>query len=134
MQYTVLIISIPTLLLMRMNIIMKFLLLLLFTFLGIVLLPYWYKTFFDSQFVGFDRPTFIQWSEEEILFRGFYFKVKIPLKDILNYSVSGIRWFERSYIIIIRIKKPDNSIEYISVPTTMNNKKKLLLFLKEKIG
>lgn len=100
---------------------------------GLLMIPFWYKTFFDKTFIGPDRPLFVQWSPERVLFRGGYFKLDVPVKDILRFQPIGFRWSERAFMLKVRIRKPDGKEESTYLSTTMPRKHEFMSFLQQHI-
>lgn len=101
---------------------------------GLLMAPFWYKTFFDRTFIGPDRPLLIQWSPERVLFSGGYFKLDVPMKDILGFQPIGYGGSERTFILKVRIRKPNGKQESTYLSTTMPRKHEFMLFLQQHIS
>jgi len=100
-------------------------------FISGVMLPFWYKTFFDRTFVGPDRPLLIQWSDEVIRFRGAYFDIEIPICNVLEYKAIGLRSCNTAFTLKMKVKKANDSVERMWLSTTMPRKKEFIDFLDQ---
>lgn len=106
-------------------------LIVLIVLVGLVMIPFWYKTFFDRQFVGPDRPIAVQWFCDQISFRGAYFNVKVPAANILQYKAIGFKKWETAFILKLKVKMPNGSASNMYLSTTMPRKKLFLSFLEK---
>ena len=88
----------------------------IFALLGIAMLRVWYRTFFDKEFVGIDRPISIKWSCEGISFRGVFFKIDVPLENVVEYKVAGLA---HAKTLDIKVRTADGTVLRVqSVPQT----------------
>ena len=94
------------------------------------MLPFWYKTFFDRTFVGLDRPLWIQWSDDSIRFRGVFFEIEVPIKNVIGYKMIGFKAFNTTKVTV---RKINGDIESMWLSTTMPRKQELINFLASKI-
>ncbi|NCC50581.1 MAG: hypothetical protein EOM20_05125 [Spartobacteria bacterium] len=106
-------------------------LLLMLGFIGLIMIPFWYRTFFDKTFIGPDRPICVRWTADNLFFFGCYFEIHVCARDILDYQVIGFRKYERMFMIKIKMRKPNGKIETVYLSTTMHNKTDLLSFLED---
>jgi hypothetical protein len=127
-QYFVTVIMILVLILMDSPWIIKGLITLLFL-VGVFMLPFWYKTFFDKDFVGLDRPIVLHWSENIVSFRGGYFYIEIPVENILDYQKIGIKRWNSTFTLKVKVKKLNNAIVNMWLSTTMPCKNEFVSFL-----
>ena len=102
-------------------------------FLGLITVPFWYKTFFDRDFVGLDRPLSVQWSYDGLRFRGAYFIVEVPVQNVLQYKVIGFKQRERAFMLKVKVRRTKGSVISFYLSTTMPRKKEFLSFLKEAV-
>jgi hypothetical protein len=98
-----------------------------------VMLPFWYKTFFDRTFVGLDRPLWIQWSDDSIRFRGVFFEIEVPIKNVIGYKMIGFKIHNMTFTLKVTIRKINGDIESMWLSTTMPRKQVLIDFLDSKI-
>ena len=107
--------------------------LVLVVFVCVVMLPYWYKTFFDRTFVGLDRPLWIQWSDDSIRFRGVFFEIEVPIENVIRYKMIGFKAFNTTFILKVTVRKINGDIKSMWLSTTMPRKQELINFLDSKI-
>lgn len=111
--------------------------------IAVLMLPFWYKTFFDRTFVGPDRPLWVQWSSDQVRFQGAYFNIEVPLEKILEYKVVNPYTFrtiptykvinsKRTFILKVKVKKANGAIETMYLSTTMPKKGEFISFLEER--
>jgi hypothetical protein len=98
--------------------------------MAIFMIPFWYKTFFDRIFIGASPLLFIEWSDDEIHFRGAYFDIIIPPGNIIKYKVTGLYMWD-PYMVAIKIKTSAGKHRTIRLSPTMRNKPFLINFLEE---
>ena len=102
--------------------------------IGIGMLPFWFRTFFDTTFIGPDRPLFVQWSDDRIQFCGGYFRLDVPVKDILFFKTIGFCRSERTFMLKITIRKANGKKESTYLSTSMSRKSDLITFLKKHLS
>ena len=100
-------------------------------FISGIMLPFWYKTFFDRTFVGADRPLLIQWSDEVTRFRGAHFDIEVPNENILGYKVVGFRSNNEAFTLKVKVRKKNGTVEKMWLSTTMPVKKEFMDFLDQ---
>jgi len=93
--------------------------------------PVWYKTFFDNTYIGIDGPLRVQWSAERVVFTGAYFKLDVGVEDILHYRIIGFRAFESTFMLKLRIRKPNGRIESTFLSIRMPRKNQFITFLEQ---
>jgi len=98
-----------------------------------VMLPFWYKTFFDRTFVGADRPLWIQWSDDSIRFRGVFFEIEVPIKNVIEYKMFGFKAFNTTFTLKVTVRKINGDVESMWLSTTMPRKQVLIDFWDSKI-
>ena len=98
------------------------------------MLPFWYKTFFDRTFVGPDRPLWIQWSDDSIRFRGVFFDIEVPIKNVIGYKTIGFKAFNTTFTLKVTARKINDDIESMWLSTTMPRKHEFINFLDSKIN
>lgn len=104
--------------------------LIVFTFLiGMLMLPLWYKTFFDNDSVGLDQPIELHWSENIVSFRGGYFYIEVPVENILDYQKVGIKRWNSTFTLKVKVRKLNNVIVNMWLSTTMPCKNEFVSFL-----
>jgi len=96
-----------------------------------VMLPFWYRTFFDRTFVGVDRPLLVQWSDEATRFRGAHFDIEIPNENIIGYKVVGFRSMNTAFTLKVKVRKKNGAVETMYLSTTMPGKKEFMDFLDQ---
>jgi len=101
----------------------------LMVFVGGIMSPFWYRTFFDRTFVGLGRPLSVQWSESDIHFRGVYFDIAVPVENILAYKVLGFRGNNTTFTLKLKVRKINGTVENMWLSTTMPKKKEFIDFL-----
>lgn len=105
----------------------------LFVFVCGVMLPYWYKTFFDRTFIGPDRPLRIQWSDNSIRFKGVFFEIEVPIKNVIKYNTIGFKTHNTTFSLKLKIRKTNGDVESMWLSTTMPRKQELINFLDSRI-
>jgi hypothetical protein len=105
----------------------------LFIFVCVVMLPYWYKTFFDRTFIGLDMPLCIQWSDDSIRFRGVFFEIEVPITNVIEYKMFGFKAFNTTFTLKVTVRKINGDVESMWLSTTMPRKQVLIDFLDSKI-
>ena len=100
---------------------------------GLLMLPFWYKTFCDPTFVGPDRPVRVQWSNARICFSGAYFDIEVPVSNILGYRVVGFRKWSSTFTLNVKVRKTDGSVASMWLSTAMPMKTELLSFLEKQL-
>jgi len=100
-------------------------------FVSGVMLPFWYKTFFDPSFVGPDRPLWVQWSDNDIRFRGAYFDIKVPIKNVLGYKVIGFRRANTTFTLKVKVGKMNGAVENMWLSSMMPRKEDFIDFLEQ---
>lgn len=98
---------------------------------GVLMIPFWHKTFFDPHFVGADRPLYVEWSDESVSLTGAYFSVEFSVEDILRFDIYGLRFFNQAYLIRIKFRSSGGKVCSMYISPTMRDKKRLLAFLEE---
>lgn len=94
--------------------------------IGTLMIPFWYRTFFDKDYIGADRPLSVQWSPFAICFRGAYFQFEVSLNDIVSFrELSGL-WHK---CLLVRVRKQDGKIHSLYLSTTMRDKQIFAEFL-----
>ena len=101
----------------------------LFIFACGVMLPFWYKTFFDRTFIGLDRPLWIQWSDNSIRFKGVFFEIEVPIKNVIEYKIIGFKIHNTTFTLKLKVRKTNGDIKSMWISTTMPRKQELINFL-----
>ncbi len=98
---------------------------------GLALLPLWYKTFFRRDCVGMDRPIVVEWSEDEIVFRGAYFRIAVPVENVVSYKTIGVKSVNSLHMLKVVVRKTEGSRALMWLSTSMPRKNKFLSFLEK---
>jgi hypothetical protein len=109
------------------------LLVIVLSLMGVFMLPLWFRTFLDRRSPGLEPPHTIQWSEESILFRGWYFETSIPPQDVIRWRVVRFLWSSRecNMIVGIKVRTETGRARWVNLYTVMMGKTRLLAFLEK---
>ncbi len=99
-------------------------------FLGLLMIPFWYRTFFDENFVGLDRPVAVQWSSDTVSFKGSFFLISVPIKNIITFTTMGICWLPKGFMVKVKVRGPTGHVKSLYLSTTMRRKREFISFLE----
>jgi hypothetical protein len=89
----------------------------------------WYRTFFDSAYVGLETASEVAWSGDTIRFQGAYFHIQAHINDIVEYKVRGLmRW--DLYNLRVRIQDTKGNVQAINVRSDVRHRRKLVEYLE----
>jgi hypothetical protein len=96
---------------------------------GGVMVPVWWRTFFDRGFVGMDRPYLVEWSSDTLAFRGCFFDLTVPIERVTKWRVVGFKSAEYLFMLRISVLDEKGRTQVLNLSTSMSNKRALLAHL-----
>ncbi len=105
----------------------------MFLSIALVMIPFWYRTFWDKHFVGLDRPLVVEWSRNVIWFRGAFFDIEVPVGDVVAFHTIGFRRLRDGFMLKVSTRR-DGRVTAFYLSTTMRQKERLVAFLSESAG
>jgi hypothetical protein len=98
--------------------------------LGLIMIPFWYRAFFDRSFIGPDRTVLVQWSADHVVFSGAYHRLEVAVTDILGFQRFGFFVWGEAFILRIRIRRPNGKLQSVQLSTTMPGKQQFVSFVE----